>query len=71
MYPVNIKIKNNALAPNVSDAWVKMIHDDMSSCVRNLKRNHMNAKFKAEKITSKRQSILNFCAAQMIENQVT
>ena len=71
MYPINIKIKNNASASNVSDAWVKMIHDDMNLCVGNLKRNHMKAKLKAEKITSKRQSILNFCAVQMIGNSAT
>ena len=71
MYPVNIKIKENVSAQNISDAWVKMIHDDMSSCVRNLKTKHMRTKFKAAKLTSKRQSILNFCASQMIGNEAT
>ena len=71
MYPINIKIKNNAQASNVSDAWVKMIHDDMNLCVRNLKRNNMKAELKAKEITNKRQSILNFCAVQMIGNAAT
>ena len=71
MYPIDIKIKNNASATNGSDAWVKMIHDDMNSCVRKLKQTHLRVKFKSERVTSKRQSILNLCAAQMIGNKLT
>jgi hypothetical protein len=71
MYPINIKTKNNASAPNVSDAWVKMIHDDMNLCIENFRKNHIRAELKTEKMTNKRKSILNFCAAQMIGNAAT
>jgi hypothetical protein len=67
MYPINIKIRNNSVVSNVSDAWIKMINDDMNSCVSNLKKKHAQAKFKSEAIINKRMTILKFCAAQMIE----
>ena len=68
MYPIRNKLKDKTLVSKSPGGWIKMIHDDMSSCVSNLKKKHIKTKVKSEDTIKKQNLILNFCAAQMIEN---
>jgi hypothetical protein len=71
MYPISNKRKNTLSVQRLCEIWIKMIHDDMDSCVKNLKNKHLRAKLKLKDTAKKRDSILNFCATKMIESSST